>query len=157
MKNLPVSFVDCAPTRAISRLKSTSGQSLCSHILSPCDSRMKEILQKELPSRFALVFDGWTDGTHHFTGIAASYVKLVDGKETACRTMLVSMKPLFANEIQGMRSADHNEHLSKVLLSYGKSCANIVCLVSNNCSVNQSIARLLNVPLLGRCSSHHSI
>lgn len=52
-----------------------------------------------------------------------------------------------------MRAADHIEHLSKVLLSYGKRCADIVCLVGDNCSVNQSMARLLNVPLLG-CASH---
>lgn len=151
MMNLPVSFVDSAYTRAISRLKSISGRSLRRHILSLRDV-LKETLQKELPSRFAVVFDGWTEGTHHYIGIAASYIKEIDGKETACQTML-SMQPLLADGIKGMRAADHIEHLSKVLLSYGKRCADIVCLVGDNCSVNQSMARLLNVPLLG-CASH---
>ncbi len=151
MMNLPVSFVDCVHTRAISRLKPISGRSLRRHILSLRDI-LKETIQKELPSRFAVVFDGWTEGTHHYIGIAASYIKVVDGKETACQTML-SMQPLLADGIKGMRAVDHIEHLSKVLLSYGKSCADIVCLVGDNCSVNQSMARLLNVALLG-CASH---
>ena len=101
-----------------------------------------------------MVFDGWTEGTHHYIGlgIAASYIKVVDGKETACQALL-SMQPLLADGIKGMRAVDHIEHLLKVLLSYGKSCANIICFVGDNCSVNQSMARLLNVALLG-CASH---
>ena len=92
---------------------------------------MKETLQKELPSRFAVVFDGWTEGTPHYIGIAASYIKEVDGKETACQTML-STQPLLADGIKGMRAADYIEHLSKVLLYYGKSCTDIVCLVGDD-------------------------
>jgi hypothetical protein len=116
-----------------------------------CDV-LKETIQKELPSRFAVVFDGWTEGTHLYIGIAALHINVVDGKETACQTML-SMQPLLADGIKGMQAIDHIEHLLKVLQSYGKSCANIVCLVGDNCSVNQSMARLLNVALLG-CASH---
>ena len=54
-----------------------------------------------------------------------------------------------------LRSASSRSHWTcfEVFLSYGKSCANIVCLVGDNCSVNQSMTRLLNVALLG-CASH---
>jgi hypothetical protein len=62
---------------------------------------------------------------------------------------MLSMQPLLANGIQGMRAVDHSEHLSKVLGSYGKSTGDIICLVGENCQVNQSMARILNVPLLG--------
>jgi hypothetical protein len=60
------------------------------HILSLWDV-LKETLRKELPSKFLVVFDGWTEGTQHFIGVAASYMKNVDGKETSCQTTL-SMK-----------------------------------------------------------------
>ncbi len=68
------------------------------------------------------------------------------------QTML-SMKPLLVDGIQGMKATDHLEHLTKILLSYGKTCADIICLVGDNCSVNQSMAQTLKVPLLG-CASH---
>ena len=43
-------------------------------------------------------------------------------------------------------------HVKKVLESYGKTFDNIVCLVGDNCSVNQCMARILDVPLIG-CAS----
>jgi hypothetical protein len=79
-------------------------------------------------------------------------MKVVDGKEVPIQTML-SMQPLLSNGIQGMRAVDHIEHLSKVLGSYEMSTGDIMCLVGDNCQVNQSLARILNVPLLG-CASH---
>jgi hypothetical protein len=73
MMSLSVSFVDCVHTRSISRLKPISGRSLRRHILSLRDI-LKETIQKELPSRYAVVFDGWTEGTHHYIGIAALFI-----------------------------------------------------------------------------------
>ena len=151
MKNLPVSFVDCSYTRDISRLKPLSGKSLRRHILSLRDV-LKETLSKELPSTFVVVFDGWTEGTQHYIGVTASYMKVVDGREVPVQTML-SMQPLLAGGVQGMRAVDHIEHLSKVLASYGKSTSDIMCLAGDNCKVNQSMARILKAPLLG-CASH---
>ena len=119
-------FVDCVHTCAISQMKPISGRSLRHHILSLCDI-LKETTQTELPSRFAVVFDSWTGGTHHYIGIAALFIEVVDGRETACQIMLI-IQPLLADGIIGTEAVDHIEHLLKVLLSYGKSCANIVCL-----------------------------
>jgi hypothetical protein len=154
MKNLPVSFVDCTYTLDISRLlRSISGKSLLRHILSLRNVLNKETLRKDLPSRFVVVFNGWTEGTQHYIGVAALYMKFVDGKEVPIQTML-SMQPLLANGIQGMRAVDHIEHLSKVLGSYGKSTGDIICLVGDNCQVNQSMAQILNVPFLLGCASH---
>jgi hypothetical protein len=112
MKNLPVSLVDCTYTRDISRLRS----SIRRHILSLLDV-LKETLRRELPSRFVVVFYGWTEGTQHYIGDAASYMKVVNGKEVPIQTML-SMQPLLANGTQGMRDVDYIEHMSKVLGSY---------------------------------------
>ena len=151
MKNLPESFVDCTYTRDISQLRSISGKNtLPSHSFSlQCTEGN---IEKGASFNIVVVFDGWTEGTQHYIGVAASYMKVVDGKEVQIQTML-SMQPSLANGIQGMRAVDHIEHLSKVLGSYGKSTGDIICLVGNNCQVNQSMARILNVQLLG-CASH---
>lgn len=141
-----------AHTGGIARLKAVSAKTIRRHLLSLCDV-MKETLQKELPPKYVVVFDGWTEGTQHYIGVAASYMKTVDGKETACQTM-VSMKPLLADGITGMRDINHIEHLSNVLQGYGRSNNDIICLVGDNSAVNnQSMARILGVPLIG-CASH---
>jgi hypothetical protein len=63
------------------------------------------------------------------------------------------MRPLLADGVKGMQAVDHIDRLTRVLESYGKNEKNLVCLVGDNCAVNQSMARIMNVPLLG-CASH---
>ena len=52
-----------------------------------------------------------------------------------------------------MTAMDHLEHLSKVLLLYGKTCDSILCLLGDNCSNNQLMGQTLKVPFIG-CASH---
>ena len=52
-----------------------------------------------------------------------------------------------------MTAANHVCHFTKTLTQYGKTVDNIVCLAGDNCPVNQSMARILGVPLLG-CGLH---
>ena len=151
MRNLPVSFVDCPYTRNIVKLKPVSARSVQTHILS-LHSVVREAICKLLPLKFVIMFDGWSDGTQHYIAAAASFTRIVNGKEEAQQTML-SMAPLLSGGIHGMRAKDHLDHLSKVLRIYGRDCCDILCLVGDNCSVNQSMARTLNIPLLG-CASH---
>jgi hypothetical protein len=152
MKNLPVSIVDCPYTRDITRLKNVSAQTFCCHILELL-SVVKETIQAELPPKFIIVFDGWTEGTHHYIGIPAAFLKVgANGKEAPVQSIL-SMNPLLADGIKGMRATDDLEHVKKVLESYGKTLENILCLVGDDCSVNQSMARILGKPLIG-CASH---
>jgi hypothetical protein len=113
---------------------------------------MKESVKCKLPDKFSLVFDGWTEGTEHFIGITASYMP--KRADQAVTHTLLSMRPLLADEIKGMTACDHLHRLSKLLRQYGnKTEANVVCLVGDNCNVNQCMSRLLKVPLLG-CGSH---
>lgn len=152
MKNLPVSFVDCPYTRDVTRLKNISSRTLRSYILALL-SVVKETIQAELPSKFPLVFDGWSEGSTHYIGVAAAYIRTdQNGNDVPVQTML-SMKPLLAEGIKGMRASDHLEHIEKVLGMYGKTFDNVLCLVGDNCSVNQSMGRILGVPLIG-CASH---
>lgn len=152
MKNLPVSFVDCPYTRDVTRLRNISSQTLRAIILDLL-AVVNETIQAELPSKFTIVFDGWTEGSTHYIGIAAAYLKASsDGKQVPVQTML-SMKPLLADGIKGMRATDHLEHVEKVLATYGKTFDNVLCLVGDNCSVNQRMGQILRVPLIG-CASH---
>jgi hypothetical protein len=98
-----------------SLLKSVSAQILRCHILALL-SVVKETIKAELPSKFSIVFDGWTEGTHHYIGIAAAYLKFGDGhKEEPVQTML-SMQPLVVDGIQGMGAQDHLDHVENLML-----------------------------------------
>jgi hypothetical protein len=44
-------------------------------------------------------------------------------------------------------------NINRILDGYGKTRTNVICLVGDNCTVNQSIARTMEVPLIG-CASH---
>ena len=153
MKNLPVGFIDCPYVRNMSKLKPVSAKTLRQHVIA-LSKVMKEKIKAELPSKFVVVFDGWTEGTEHFIAISASYtvVDSTTGKEVPVQVML-SMQPLLSDGIEGMTAADHLQHISTVLGLYGKQCSDILCLAGDNCSVNQCMARTLQVPLLG-CGSH---
>ena len=86
----------CPYTRDITRLKNISAQqSLRCHILQLL-CVVKETIQAEPSPKFTIVFDGWTEGSHHYIGNAAAYMKVgKNGKECPVQTML-SMKPLAA-------------------------------------------------------------
>lgn len=60
------------------------------------------------------MFDGWSKGTQHYIGIAASNVKKIDDNKVNVQTML-SMKPILADGIKGMQTVDHVDHLTQVL------------------------------------------
>ena len=153
MKNLPVGFIDCPYVRNMSKLRPVSVKTLRQHVIA-LSNVMKEKIKAELPSKFVVVFDGWTEGTEHFIAISASYTVIdsTTGKEVPVQVML-SMQPLLSDGIEGMTAADHLQHISSVLGMYGKRCSDILCLAGDNCSVNQCMARTLQVPLLG-CGSH---
>ena len=62
---------------------------------------------------------------------------------------------MLVDGIQGMAANDHLRHITRVLaIMYdGKDVSNIICLFDDNCSVNQSAAKTMTVPLIG-CGSH---
>ena len=151
MKNQPLSMVDCPLTRAGMQYEETTSKLLRRHILA-LHTEMQTTIMKKLPDKFSIIFDGWSEGTVHYIGVSAAYVTEMDSSEVVAHTLL-SMRPLLADDIVGMTASDHLQHLSKMLETYEKTLENIVCLVGDNCSVNQSMSRILKVPLLG-CGSH---
>ncbi|KAF0744563.1 hypothetical protein Ae201684P_018845 [Aphanomyces euteiches] len=99
-----------------------------------------------IPECFGLCFDGWTDGTTHYTAIFASF-QCLDKKEAP----LLALAPLLDD---GRLDAPAHANFSRETLKiYGKSMDNVAFFVGDNCSTNGSIARLCGVPLIG-CYSH---
>jgi hypothetical protein len=90
--------------------------------------------------------------SNHFAGDSYCLSSAKADDSVICQTLL-SMRPLFIGKVNGMTAQDHVLHLWQVLHSYGKSDENVVCLVDNNCNVNQQMAHILRVPLIG-CGSH---
>lgn len=151
MLNQPLSIVDNPLTREGMRYKPVTSKLLRKNILA-LGKEVRASIKKKLPNKFSIVFDGWSEGTVHYIGVSAAYVMLIDSQEVVVHTLL-SMRPLLADDINGMKASDHINHLLKMLSSYGKTDTNIVCLVGDNCSVNQSMSKILKVPLIG-CGSH---
>jgi len=151
MQSLPLQVVDNSLTREGMKYKPITSKLLRKYILATA-KLMSESIAEKLPDKIALVFDGWTVGSVHYIGISASYSSLVGGAETIKHTLL-SMRPLLVDEVKGMTARDHLQHISLVMRSFGKSEDNIMCLVGDNCGVNQSLAIMLKVPLLG-CGAH---
>ncbi len=134
MKNLPLGFVDCPYTRKITRLKPVSTKTLRHNVLA-LFKVLQQAINDRLPSTFVLVFDGWTEGTELFIALSASLTETAsNGKDLPVQVML-SMKPLLADGIQGMMAVDHLQHISNVLSRFDRSCQDIICLVGDNSSV----------------------
>ena len=66
VKNQPFSVVDCPAMRKLTRLKLvSSSRSVRKHVLSLMLTVVKKkYIKQHLPSKFALVFDGWTEGSN---------------------------------------------------------------------------------------------
>ena len=105
-------------------------------------------IEKELPSLFALAFDGWSNGSNHFVATFASFTT---DNDNGYKQVLLSFLTL---EDETTQSADeHCKHLDYVLRCYNKSWSNFAALIGDNCSVNKRVATNCSVPLIG-CASH---
>jgi hypothetical protein len=145
MKNQPLSIADDPLTREGMRYRSVKSKLIRQNTMLLC-KEMQASIKQTLPDKFALIFDGWTQGSIHSIGVPASYVTMVDLKEVVAHSLL-SMRPFLTGDIQGMTATDHLHHSSKTLQTYGKSDVNIVCLIGDRCSVNKCLSHLLKVPL----------
>ncbi len=154
MRSLPLASVECLYTRQIAKLKPVSVKTIRQHILS-LSELMKDKVKADLPSKFVVVFDGWSEGTEHYIAVSAACARMdkTTGNEVPVQVKL-SMRPLLADGINGMTAADHLQHITTTLnCLYGKGSGNVLCIVGNNCNVNRSMARTLQAPLIG-CASH---
>ena len=150
MRNMPLAEVDNKITCKGVRYGAITSKLLRKTIFL-LQSEVKTKIKEQLPNQLVLVFDGWTEGNEHFIGIHESKIDPISN--LAIETLL-SMQPLvLAEGVKTMTSADRVCHITKTLTHYGKTVDNIVCLAGDNCPVNQSMARILGVPLMG-CGLH---
>lgn len=101
-----------------------------------------------LPLKIALIFDCQTTPDAHYVGLYAFFLAEYHyGNREVC----LILSPL---GIESQQDADeHNAFFEFVLSVYSKLLHNLVALIAENCSTNQSIARRFKL-LLVRCASH---
>jgi len=89
MRNQPLSEVDNKLTRALFKCKPVCSKSLRTYILAMIPI-VESTIHSELPDKFGLLFDGWSDSSTHYVALFAVYKK-VDSKTKKginCETLL---------------------------------------------------------------------
>eukprot|EP00171_Calliarthron_tuberculosum_P022099 IDg22099t1 len=145
MRNQPILEVDDPLTRGIVKTKAVSSKSVRKYILSMVPL-VERAVAAEMPEKFGLLFDGWSDGSVHFVAIFATYLACDEYQET-----LIAFSPLLQED--DMSAARHLEFIKASLEVYDRSLENVIAFVSDNCSVNQHLSSLAGVPLIG-CVAH---
>jgi hypothetical protein len=144
----PFNTVEDKRLRAIVKLEPISVKTVIRqmHLLS---KRVEQKIQRVLPNKFALVFDGWTDSSKHFTAVFATFPD--ETKSMSYQRILLSFSPY---ENEGNLSAESlKDHLLFVLSLYEKNMNNVVCLIADNCNTNAAAASMLKIFFIG-CYSH---
>jgi hypothetical protein len=150
MRNMPLAEVDNQLTKKCFRYEGLSSKTVRKYILALRED-VEETIKQRLPKKYAILFDGWSHETEHFLGMTAAYG---GSNSNNYVEILLSLQPLLKDGITGLTAEDHMVHITKALCErYGRSLDEVVCLVGDNCSVNQSLARKLDIPLLG-CGAH---
>ncbi|OWZ13494.1 hypothetical protein PHMEG_00013171 [Phytophthora megakarya] len=146
--NIPLAF--CESRAAI---RYTNLQPISSESLRACMGGVMQAVERkiaaELPSRFSIMFDGWTHASEHYVAWFACYKN-----NGVFVTPLPSMTPLMNEEDDDMSARTHLQSLATMLLrDFGVQAGPCRFLVGDNCSVNRLFATVLGVPLVG-CASH---
>lgn len=145
MRNQPICEVDNSITRGLMNVSPLSSKTLRKYILSLVPL-VEDAIKERLPTKFAIMFDGWTDSHMHYVAIFATY--MYNGKY--CETMLACGPVMKEDELTAQQ---HIDFLEATLDVYKRSLSNVVCLIGDNCSVNCKIASDTSIPLIG-CASH---
>jgi len=105
-------------------------------------------IRSQLPDRIALVFDGWSSNDTHFVAVYATYSS---ESELGYNSVLLAFSPF---EDESSQDAIHHLDFTKwVLSNYGKSFANVIALIGDNCATNRRFATLAKTNFVG-CASH---
>ena len=144
-RNLPLSIVETKEFREYSCLDPIGVKTLTKY-LRLVDLEIEESLKNELPHRFGLLIDGWTEGTTHYYGIFAAYAK---GQVNYQRFLTIS--PPFDETEYGADS--QASFIVDTIEAYNRTKDCILFLVGDNTNTNPATAMKLGVPFIG-CASH---
>ena len=149
MADLPFTFVENDLTRKFPKLGLLSRSTFMKY-LQGVTKEVEMLIKKQLPSKFGLIFDGWTDSSTatHFFAVFAVY----PGKNGDAEKHLNAFLPLLQEE--DLEANSQIEFLDTILRNvYGKSLEKVSALIADNAAVNVKIAQTLGVPMIG-CYSH---
>ncbi|KAG3110989.1 hypothetical protein PI124_g1262 [Phytophthora idaei] len=113
--------------------------------MQKCAANIGAVIEREMGNMFGVMWDGWSHSTVHYVAIYAVYT--VAGKRVE---RFLALSPI----VEGSQDAEvHTDMFKRVLELYNKDITMVAFLVADNCSSNQRIATLLELPLVG-CASH---
>jgi len=145
MADLPFVFVENELTRKNTKLDSISRNTLMKY-LKLLTVEVESKVSIELPEKFGIVIDGWSEGNTHYIAVFASYAQ-----EEKSKLTLLAIAPPFDEE--NYDAASHKAFIRDVLGLFNKNFSNLIFMVGDNAPVNKSLADLLGVPFIG-CASH---
>jgi hypothetical protein len=143
-RNLPLSSVEEPEFREFSNLENISSDTLTKY-LRLVDVQIDSKLKNEMPARFGIVIDGWTEGTTHYYGLFAAYSK---GNCNYQRFLTIS--PPFDETTYGAES--QAAFIVDTVEALERSKEGVIFLVGDNTSTNPRTASLLGIPFIG-CAS----
>lgn len=137
----PFSIVESPALRNIAGRDRTICAETASKYLKAVAQVVEDDIREKLPERFALIFDCWTENSIHFLAVFARFpianTNSKDVKEKRFGTVLLSFSP-YEDETD-FSAASLKDEILFVLSRYGKNMNNVVCLVGDNCSVNECL------------------
>ncbi|GMF39450.1 unnamed protein product [Phytophthora fragariaefolia] len=142
LKNFRLAHIDDAFIPFAIRYKAMDRATLLKRITSLVGVVECKISVELAGEKFELVFDGFTDSAEHAIAIFAATKKGV---------RFLAFSP-FQNEAS-MTAAEHIDFLDLVLPQYGPHIANTLTIFTDNMPTNKTIARRVDVPLVG-CAAH---
>ena len=140
-----MSFVETKEFRDYSSLDPIGVDTLAKY-LGLVDLEIENTLKIELPQRFGLLIDGWTEGTTHYYGLFAAYSK---GTNNYQRFLTIS-PPFDETEYGAVSQASF---IVDTVEAYNRNKDSILFLVGDNTNTNPATAAKLGVPFIG-CASH---
>jgi hypothetical protein len=144
-RNLPLSVVETKEFRDYSCLDSIGVDTLTKY-LRLVDMEIEKNLKDELPQRFGLLIDGWTEGTTHYYGLFAAY-----RKGTVNYQRFLTISPPFDETEYGAIS--QASFIVDTVEAFDRTKESILFLVGDNTNTNPATATKLGVPFIG-CASH---
>ena len=139
MRNHAFAEVDDILTRNLMKVKSLSSKQLRKYVLS-MTPLVEQTVKQHLPKKFCILFDGLSDSGFHYVALFSIYVK----DNAYCETLL-ACNPLLDEGDLG--AEQHLSFLEATLEVFDKTFANVVCLIGDNCSVNQKLSSISLLPV----------
>jgi len=149
MKGRPFSDVECPLMRSLTKMGKVSVKTIMKYMELVVE-QVRTTIQEQLPDKFGIVFDGWSDGHGgHLLAIFATFMR-----NDSVISLLLSIAP-FLDEAS-FKASDHVKLLAATLLFYGPQLTienTIQFITGDNCNTNKSFARKIKKPMVG-CYSH---